>query len=94
MIFIITISDPNENIIFKDLFLMDSELEVNTKFQFLEETKQLDETLPEFHLEIKTIKEKLIKASTSSITTIQNYKEKIYDLIIEKLKENQQQNTH
>mgnify|MGYP003635936690 FL=1 len=94
MIFIITISDPNENIIFKDLFLMDSELEVNTKFQFLEETEQPDETLPEFHLEIKTIREKLIKASTSSITTIQNYKEKIYDLIIEKLKENQQQNTH
>jgi len=87
MIFTLTITDPKTELIFSDLFIMDDESEVLSKLKFLVKKEDYAETKKGYSLEIKTLKNTVIEVSTDSITRIQILKTRIYDVLIEKGKE-------
>lgn len=85
MIFTLNISDPQSELLFSDVFNMNNEAEVTSKFKFLKENQTNKEYQKGYSLEIKSQDTSLIAVSTNSITRIQDLKTKIYDVLIEKV---------
>ena len=86
MIFTITITEPKGKPIFKDVFTMDSEKELLTAVKFLKSDEKPDNYLPAFHLEVNSLDKVIINVFTTSLFTIQNIKDKIYETLIDKIK--------
>lgn len=85
MIFTLNISNPQSELLFSDVFNMNNEAEVTSRFKFLNENQTNKEYQKGYSLEIKSQDKSLIEVSTNSITTIQDLKTKIYDVLIEKV---------